>query len=92
MEQLFGVSVTQGILKFTLVMDCSQNASVGYNQYECADEMTSENITFTCGETNEKWQEIWNDSSVLLPFILYNPMNMKLLEEEEAKELMRVRS
>ncbi|KAL4295914.1 hypothetical protein GQ457_12G012060 [Hibiscus cannabinus] len=63
MEQLFGVSVAQGVLKFTPVMDCSQHASVGYNQYECVDEMTSENITFTCGETNEKWQEIWNDSS-----------------------------
>ncbi|KAL4272002.1 hypothetical protein GQ457_13G009300 [Hibiscus cannabinus] len=63
MEQLFGVSVAQGILKFTLVMDCSQHASVGYNQYECVDEMTSENITFTCGETNEKWQENWNDRS-----------------------------
>ncbi|KAK8555182.1 hypothetical protein V6N13_037453 [Hibiscus sabdariffa] len=44
-------------------MDCSQHASVGYNQYERVDEMTNENITFTCGETNEKWQEIWNDSS-----------------------------
>ncbi|KAK8996767.1 hypothetical protein V6N11_020266 [Hibiscus sabdariffa] len=63
MEQLFGVSVAQGVLKFTPGMDCSQHASVGYNQYECVDEMTSENITFTCGETNEKWQEIWNDSS-----------------------------
>ncbi|KAK8627398.1 hypothetical protein V6N13_135010 [Hibiscus sabdariffa] len=63
MEQLFGVSVAQGIHKFTPVMDCSQHASVGYNQYECVDEMTGENITFTCGETNEKWQEIWNDSS-----------------------------
>ncbi|KAK9013439.1 hypothetical protein V6N11_041447 [Hibiscus sabdariffa] len=40
MEQLFGVSVVQGILKFTPVMDCSQHASVGYNQYECVDEMT----------------------------------------------------
>ncbi|KAK8661771.1 hypothetical protein V6N13_091366 [Hibiscus sabdariffa] len=62
MEQLFGVSVAQGVLKFTPVMDCSQHASVDYNQYECVDEMTSKNITFTCGETNEKWQEIWNDS------------------------------
>ncbi|KAK8549303.1 hypothetical protein V6N13_008979 [Hibiscus sabdariffa] len=41
MEQLFGVSVAQGILKFTPVMDCSQHASVGYNQYECVDEMTA---------------------------------------------------
>ncbi|KAK9033941.1 hypothetical protein V6N11_050121 [Hibiscus sabdariffa] len=32
--------VAQGILKFTPVMDCSQHASVGYNQYECVDEMT----------------------------------------------------
>ncbi|KAK8717707.1 hypothetical protein V6N13_044965 [Hibiscus sabdariffa] len=44
-------------------MDCSQHARVGYNQYECVDEMTGENIAFTCGETNEKWQDIWNDSS-----------------------------
>ncbi|KAK8534153.1 hypothetical protein V6N12_047546 [Hibiscus sabdariffa] len=40
MEQLFGISVAQRILKFTPVMDCSQHASVGYNQYECVDEMT----------------------------------------------------
>ncbi|GMI68704.1 hypothetical protein like AT5G05800 [Hibiscus trionum] len=65
MEQLFGISVAQGILKFTPVMDCSQHVNAGHNSYHCLDEMTSENISFSCGETNKNWQEIWNDNTPL---------------------------
>ncbi|CAO2838179.1 unnamed protein product [Amaranthus hypochondriacus] len=68
MEQLFGVSVAQGVLKFTPAqcendtgyIPSPPNLKVSNTSHEYDDVWSGSNA-FDNSQTNKDWQEVWND-------------------------------
>ena len=68
MEQLFGVSIAQEVLKFTpaqcendrVYISSPPNLNVSNTSHEYDDVWSGSNA-FDNSQTNKEWQEVWND-------------------------------